>query len=45
MLANEVGLAGVRCVVVEGLPERSGQSKVGNLQPRSVEVLDVLEGA
>lgn len=41
MLGHELGLAGVACVVVERLAERSRQSKAGNLQPRSVEVLDL----
>ena len=40
MLAHELALAGVRSVVVDRLAERSGQSKAGNLQPRSVEVLE-----
>jgi 2-polyprenyl-6-methoxyphenol hydroxylase-like FAD-dependent oxidoreductase len=40
MLAAELGLAGVRTVVVEKLVERSGQSKAGGLQPRTAEVLD-----
>ncbi|GHO41843.1 FAD-dependent monooxygenase [Ktedonospora formicarum] len=38
-LANELGLAGVRVVVVEKLPTRSGQSKATGVQPRTAEVL------
>ncbi|MEV6669718.1 FAD-dependent monooxygenase [Streptomyces sp. NPDC051162] len=38
-LANELGLAGVRAVVLEKLPERTGQSKALNLQPRTAELL------
>ncbi|MBM7774268.1 2-polyprenyl-6-methoxyphenol hydroxylase-like FAD-dependent oxidoreductase [Actinokineospora baliensis] len=41
MLANEVALAGVCVVVLERLPERSGQSKALNLQPRTAEVFDL----
>jgi 2-polyprenyl-6-methoxyphenol hydroxylase-like FAD-dependent oxidoreductase len=41
MLANELGLAGVRTVVVERLPEPAGHSKALNLQPRTVEVLEL----
>ncbi|MFF4403113.1 FAD-dependent monooxygenase [Streptomyces sp. NPDC001404] len=41
MLANELGLAGVRTLVVERLPERSGQSKALGLQPRTAEVLEM----
>ncbi|WP_405164066.1 FAD-dependent monooxygenase [Nocardia sp. NBC_01499] len=40
LLANELGLAGVRTIVVERDPTRSGQSKALNLQPRSAEILD-----
>ncbi|MEV6559638.1 FAD-dependent monooxygenase [Nocardia sp. NPDC051756] len=40
LLANELGLAGVRVVVVERDPTRSRQSKALNLQPRSAEILD-----
>ncbi|MEU9123029.1 FAD-dependent monooxygenase [Streptomyces sp. NPDC048506] len=40
LLANELGLAGVRAAVVERLPHRTGQSKALNLQPRTAEVLD-----
>jgi 2-polyprenyl-6-methoxyphenol hydroxylase-like FAD-dependent oxidoreductase len=41
MLANELGLAGVRTVVVERLPEPAGHSKALNLQPRSAEILEL----
>jgi 2-polyprenyl-6-methoxyphenol hydroxylase-like FAD-dependent oxidoreductase len=41
MLANELGLAGVRTTVLERLPERIGLSKALNLQPRSAEALDL----
>jgi 2-polyprenyl-6-methoxyphenol hydroxylase-like FAD-dependent oxidoreductase len=41
MLANELGLAGVRTTVLERLPERVGLSKALNLQPRSAEILDL----
>src|SRR5215471_17277889 len=40
-LANELGLAGVRAVVLEKLFTRSGQSKAGGVQPRTAEVLDL----
>ncbi|MFE3649390.1 FAD-dependent monooxygenase [Streptomyces sp. NPDC059152] len=40
LLANELGLAGVRVAVVERLPHRTGQSKALNLQPRTAELLD-----
>ncbi|MCC3774169.1 FAD-dependent monooxygenase [Streptomyces sp. UNOB3_S3] len=40
-VANELGLAGVRAVVLERLPERTGQSKALNLQPRTAEMLDM----
>ncbi|MGW2412226.1 FAD-dependent monooxygenase [Streptomyces tubercidicus] len=40
LLANELGLAGVRTAVAERLPRRTGQSKALNLQPRTAEVLD-----
>ncbi|MDT0459592.1 FAD-dependent monooxygenase [Streptomyces sp. DSM 41527] len=40
LLANELGLAGVRTALAERLPHRSGQSKALNLQPRTAEVLD-----
>ncbi|PXX71093.1 2-polyprenyl-6-methoxyphenol hydroxylase-like FAD-dependent oxidoreductase [Nocardia tenerifensis] len=40
LLANELGLAGVRTVVVERDLDRSRQSKALNLQPRSAEILD-----
>ncbi|MFF2813460.1 FAD-dependent monooxygenase [Streptomyces sp. NPDC058000] len=40
LLANELGLAGVRVAVAERLPHRTGQSKALNLQPRTAEVLD-----
>ncbi|WP_326686964.1 FAD-dependent monooxygenase [Streptomyces sp. NBC_01795] len=40
-LATELAPAGTRVVVVEGLAERSGQSKAMNLQPRTAEVLDL----
>ncbi|MFB6535471.1 FAD-dependent monooxygenase [Streptomyces noursei] len=39
LLANELGLAGVRTAVVERLPRRTGWSKALNLQPRTAEVL------
>ncbi|MGI5337260.1 FAD-dependent monooxygenase [Streptomyces sp. CA-181903] len=38
-LANELGLAGVRTVVLERTLERGGQSRALNLQPRTAEVL------
>jgi 2-polyprenyl-6-methoxyphenol hydroxylase-like FAD-dependent oxidoreductase len=41
MLAGELGLAGVRTVVVERLPEPVGHSKALNLQPRTAEVLEL----
>ncbi|WP_171167812.1 FAD-dependent monooxygenase [Streptomyces sp. I05A-00742] len=41
MLANELGLAGIRTVVLERTLERSGQSRALNLQPRTAEVLDL----
>ncbi|GAB3150819.1 FAD-dependent monooxygenase [Micromonospora sonneratiae] len=41
LLAVELGLAGVRAVVVERLKQRSGQSKALGIQPRSAEVLDM----
>jgi 2-polyprenyl-6-methoxyphenol hydroxylase-like FAD-dependent oxidoreductase len=41
LLANELGLAGIRTVVVEKLTERGGGSKALGLQPRSVEVFDL----
>ncbi|GAB2962796.1 FAD-dependent monooxygenase [Micromonospora polyrhachis] len=41
MLAAELGLAGVRAVVVERLLQRSGQSKALGIQPRSAEVLEL----
>ncbi|MEV4434374.1 FAD-dependent monooxygenase [Streptomyces sp. NPDC049555] len=40
-LAGELGLAGVRAVVLERQPVRSGQSKALNLQPRTAEMLDM----
>ncbi|MBH1936392.1 FAD-dependent monooxygenase [Streptomyces sp. AV19] len=40
-LANELGLAGVRTVVVERTRERGGQSRALNLQPRTAEMLDL----
>src|SRR5579884_1607523 len=40
-LANELGLFGVRAVVLEKLTTRSGQSKAGGIQPRTAEVLDL----
>jgi 2-polyprenyl-6-methoxyphenol hydroxylase-like FAD-dependent oxidoreductase len=40
-LANELGLAGVRVVVLEKLSTRSGQSKASGVQPRTAEVLDL----
>ncbi|WP_433654192.1 FAD-dependent monooxygenase [Nocardia sp. CA-128927] len=40
LLANELGLAGVRAIVVERDLDRSRQSKALNLQPRSAEILD-----
>jgi 2-polyprenyl-6-methoxyphenol hydroxylase-like FAD-dependent oxidoreductase len=40
-LANELGLAGVRAVVLEKLSTRSGQSKATGVQPRTAEVLDL----
>ncbi|MFI7004563.1 FAD-dependent monooxygenase [Nocardia sp. NPDC050175] len=40
LLANELGLAGVRAIVVERDLTRSRQSKALNLQPRSAEILD-----
>ncbi|MFI0740514.1 FAD-dependent monooxygenase [Streptomyces sp. NPDC021100] len=40
-LAGELGLAGVRTVVLERTLERSGQSRALNLQPRTAEVLDL----
>ncbi|GFE14055.1 hypothetical protein Sgleb_21020 [Streptomyces glebosus] len=39
LLADELGLAGVRTAVVERLPHRTGRSKALNLQPRTAEVL------
>nr|WP_055501800.1 FAD-dependent monooxygenase [Nonomuraea pusilla] len=41
LLAAELGLAGVRAVVVERLARRSGQSKALGIQPRSAEALDL----
>ncbi|MEV4394892.1 FAD-dependent monooxygenase [Nonomuraea sp. NPDC049607] len=41
MLAAELGLAGVRAVVVERLARRSGQSKALGIQPRSAEALEL----
>ncbi|MFF3667081.1 FAD-dependent monooxygenase [Microtetraspora malaysiensis] len=41
MLAAELGLAGVRAVVVERLTQRSGQSKALGIQPRSAEALEL----
>lgn len=41
MLANELGLAGVRTIVLEKLQTRSGQSKATSLQPRSAEILEL----
>lgn len=38
MLAAELALAGVEVVVVDRAPERSGQSRALNLQPRTIEV-------
>lgn len=40
LLANELGLAGVRSIVVERDPTRSRQTRALNLQPRSAEILD-----
>ncbi|MFC9434207.1 FAD-dependent monooxygenase [Nocardia sp. NPDC057030] len=40
LLANELGLAGVRAIVIERDPTRNRQSKALNLQPRSAEILD-----
>ncbi|MEV6769364.1 FAD-dependent monooxygenase [Nocardia sp. NPDC051030] len=39
-LANELGLAGVRVIVLERLAERGIQSRALNLQPRTAELLD-----
>ena len=39
LLANELGLAGVRAALAERLPRPTGQSKALNLQPRTAEVL------
>jgi 2-polyprenyl-6-methoxyphenol hydroxylase-like FAD-dependent oxidoreductase len=41
MLANELALAGVSTVLLDRLPERTGQSKALNLQPRSAQILDL----
>ncbi|HVT99099.1 MAG TPA: FAD-dependent monooxygenase [Acidobacteriaceae bacterium] len=40
-LAHELGLTGVRAVVLEKLSARSGQSKATGVQPRTAEVLDL----
>ncbi|MEV3923005.1 FAD-dependent monooxygenase [Actinomadura coerulea] len=40
MLACELALAGVGVAVLERRPERTGQSRALNLQPRSAQVLD-----
>ncbi|KNB52574.1 FAD-dependent monooxygenase [Streptomyces caatingaensis] len=40
-LANELGLAGVRTLVLERTLRRSGQSKALNLQPRTAEMFDL----
>jgi 2-polyprenyl-6-methoxyphenol hydroxylase-like FAD-dependent oxidoreductase len=40
LLANELGLAGIRAAVAERLPRRTGLSKALNLQPRTAEVLE-----
>lgn len=39
-VAAELALAGIGAVVLDALPERSGQSKALALQPRSAELLD-----
>jgi 2-polyprenyl-6-methoxyphenol hydroxylase-like FAD-dependent oxidoreductase len=41
MLGYELGLAGIRTVILERLPHRTGQSKALNLQPRSAEILEL----
>jgi 3-(3-hydroxy-phenyl)propionate hydroxylase len=40
MLACELRLAGVDVVVIERLPERSGESRAGGIHSRTLEVLD-----
>lgn len=40
-LAHELGLAGVRTLVVDRLPERVEQVKGGAIQPRTAELLDL----
>src|SRR5581483_12132812 len=40
-LANELGLFGMRAVVLEKLSTRSGQSKASGIQPRTAEILDL----
>ncbi|WP_052681545.1 FAD-dependent monooxygenase [Saccharothrix sp. ST-888] len=41
LLANELQLAGADALVLERLPQRSGQSKALNLQPRTAEILQL----
>ncbi|MFB7668110.1 FAD-dependent monooxygenase [Kitasatospora sp. NPDC056138] len=41
LLANELQLAGVDALVLERLPQRTGQSKALNLQPRTAEILQL----
>ncbi|MFI9271061.1 FAD-dependent monooxygenase [Kitasatospora sp. NPDC052896] len=41
LLANELQLAGVGALVLERLPERTGQSKALGLQPRTAEILQL----
>ncbi|MGK4585688.1 FAD-dependent monooxygenase [Kitasatospora sp. HPMI-4] len=41
LLANELQLAGVDTLVLERLPQRTGQSKALNLQPRTAELLQL----
>lgn len=41
LLAHELALAGVRATVVERAVERSRMSRAGNLQPRTIEVLEL----
>ncbi|GAA2251682.1 FAD-dependent monooxygenase [Kitasatospora cystarginea] len=41
LLANELQLAGARVLVLERMPQRTGQSKALNLQPRTAEMLQL----
>nr|WP_280696085.1 FAD-dependent monooxygenase [Kitasatospora sp. GP82] len=41
LLANELQLAGASALVLERLPQRTGQSKALNLQPRTAEILQL----